>query len=261
MNKKCSKCGEIKPLKDFYKSRGLRRADCKACCAKRSFVWRAKNKEHVREISRKWRKENPGLLKKSRERNRPRIIAAGKKRYTENREKIKAKVAAYREKNKEKIRKRTAEKCKTEAYRSYHREYSATRRKENNEWAAKYRETHRELCNKRISDYRKTPEGKFTGKKKHYRKKITPTAILPINSRRMELTYPEGESVLEVYGRVCASCGSTEDITIDHVVPLVKGGLHIKSNVQPLCRRCNSKKGRKEIRYIPLPKEVDNVHA
>ena len=42
----------------------------------------------------------------------------------------------------------------------------------------------------------------------------------------------------------CVRCGATKNIHADHIVPLAKGGLHCgQSNQQPLCARCNSKKG------------------
>lgn len=43
----------------------------------------------------------------------------------------------------------------------------------------------------------------------------------------------------------CAHCGTTERIECDHKVPISKGGRHEKGNLQPLCRRCNAKKGAK----------------
>lgn len=50
------------------------------------------------------------------------------------------------------------------------------------------------------------------------------------------------------YGNVCLSCGKSE-ITMDHVVPLSKGGTHTIDNVQPLCGTCNSIKHDKTIDY------------
>lgn len=38
-------------------------------------------------------------------------------------------------------------------------------------------------------------------------------------------------------------------LTIDHVIPLCKGGLHDEHNVQPLCVSCNSIKGIRSIDY------------
>lgn len=44
-------------------------------------------------------------------------------------------------------------------------------------------------------------------------------------------------------GKYCKSCGTTENMSIDHVVPVVKGGKNVISNLQLLCRSCNSRKG------------------
>ena len=37
----------------------------------------------------------------------------------------------------------------------------------------------------------------------------------------------------------CADCGATADLTVDHIVPLARGGRGELSNLQTLCRRCN----------------------
>ena len=41
----------------------------------------------------------------------------------------------------------------------------------------------------------------------------------------------------------CVSCGATEDLTLDHIVPKSKGGPHTPENLQTMCRPCNNKKG------------------
>ena len=43
----------------------------------------------------------------------------------------------------------------------------------------------------------------------------------------------------------CSICKSTKDLTADHIQPLADGGLSVWSNVQVLCRRCNSRKSDK----------------
>lgn len=44
---------------------------------------------------------------------------------------------------------------------------------------------------------------------------------------------------------VCAACGATENIEADHVIPVARGGLDCKDNLQALCKPCNSSKGDK----------------
>lgn len=41
----------------------------------------------------------------------------------------------------------------------------------------------------------------------------------------------------------CAQCGGRIDLTVDHIVPESAGGLTTLSNLQTLCRSCNSRKG------------------
>lgn len=43
----------------------------------------------------------------------------------------------------------------------------------------------------------------------------------------------------------CAKCGSGQDLTRDHIIPLVKGGTNDPSNIRIVCRSCNSRKGAK----------------
>lgn len=41
----------------------------------------------------------------------------------------------------------------------------------------------------------------------------------------------------------CAKCGTEHFLTIDHIVPVAKGGTNNESNLQTLCAICNSRKG------------------
>lgn len=44
---------------------------------------------------------------------------------------------------------------------------------------------------------------------------------------------------------VCVHCRSTEDLTVDHIIPISKGGESNFENLQILCRKCNLKKSNK----------------
>lgn len=43
----------------------------------------------------------------------------------------------------------------------------------------------------------------------------------------------------------CSSCGSTQDLTADHYIPLARGGEAVppSEHIVVLCRRCNASKG------------------
>jgi 5-methylcytosine-specific restriction endonuclease McrA len=50
---------------------------------------------------------------------------------------------------------------------------------------------------------------------------------------------------VESLEKICNMCKTIEDLTIDHIKPLSKGGTNEISNLQILCRRCNAIKGTK----------------
>lgn len=54
------------------------------------------------------------------------------------------------------------------------------------------------------------------------------------------------QAVFDRDGRACKECKSTDDLSIDHIVPRSKGGSHDEDNLQTLCRRCNSAKSNRQ---------------
>ncbi len=64
-------------------------------------------------------------------------------------------------------------------------------------------------------------------------------------------SHSEWRALCELYGNKCVACGSWVALTVDHVVPLSKGGRNDITNIQPLCLTCNLKKGQQAIDYRP----------
>ena len=65
----------------------------------------------------------------------------------------------------------------------------------------------------------------------------------PAKIKRPEISKRKRNIVFDAFGRQCLGCKSYDDICIDHVIPLSKGGNNRTDNMQPLCRSCNSSKG------------------
>jgi 5-methylcytosine-specific restriction endonuclease McrA len=57
------------------------------------------------------------------------------------------------------------------------------------------------------------------------------------------LTSDEWEAIKKSQENRCGICLKNKKLTRDHIIPLSKGGQHIKENIQALCRSCNSRKG------------------
>ncbi len=58
-------------------------------------------------------------------------------------------------------------------------------------------------------------------------------------------TAAEWRNLKHRYNYTCLRCGRREPeikLTVDHVVPLIKGGSNTIENIQPLCKPCNSAK-------------------
>ena len=58
----------------------------------------------------------------------------------------------------------------------------------------------------------------------------------------------------------CEWCGSDEDLTVDHIIPLRRGGAKFDpDNLQPLCRFCNREKRDDDNRGYSLRVGADGV--
>jgi predicted restriction endonuclease len=53
------------------------------------------------------------------------------------------------------------------------------------------------------------------------------------------------KAVFDKHGKKCKHCGLEENLTLDHIIPICSGGENTVDNLQPLCKKCNSKKGKK----------------
>ena len=95
--------------------------------------------------------------------------------------------------------------------------------------------------------------------RKEWRTKNREQICLSAHNRRAKklnsqsaLTKGEWEETKKKYNYQCACCQLKEPeikLTIDHIIPLIKGGGHTKDNIQPLCLSCNLRKARTILRF------------
>lgn len=60
------------------------------------------------------------------------------------------------------------------------------------------------------------------------------------------------KNVIKRDGNTCQYCGSTQDLTIDHIVPRSRGGKDTWENLVTACNHCNHKKGNRTPREAGL---------
>jgi hypothetical protein len=57
----------------------------------------------------------------------------------------------------------------------------------------------------------------------------------------------DDEKVKIIHSDICAYCGKSSDISIDHLIPKSKGGTNCADNLIRVCKHCNSSKGAKDM--------------
>lgn len=243
--KTCSKCGERKPLEDFGKDKRRhdgRGSHCKTC-----------HNNRVRELGRKTARNHVssddsgekqcsvcGLIfpladfpvrKDTASGRRSACQTCHRARSNEysktyrkwNPEKVREYARQYRENNQD--RERARYRRYDEAHREKRRAAMASARATNPEYQRAlrkaWREDNLEVVRERCRRYW------------HYRRTGSDPSVL---------VDAYAERLLEL---PCDYCGATENISIDHVVPISRGGKHVIENIVPACRTCNSSKGAK----------------
>lgn len=61
------------------------------------------------------------------------------------------------------------------------------------------------------------------------------------------LTPLEWLSIVEQFNHYCAYCGTRHNLTMDHIVPISKGGKTTADNIVPACSSCNSSKQAEDV--------------
>lgn len=92
-------------------------------------------------------------------------------------------------------------------------------------------------CHSKVAVATRNPDARRRSNRASEARRRAMQANSPIISSEADI-----QSAMAMLGPLCLCCGSGENIQVDHIVPISKGGWHHPTNVQPLCRTCNEKK-------------------
>lgn len=244
--KKCSKCGEVKSIEEFWRDGRSKDGYYSSCIkCKREYnnsrkeehsIWNKeyylKNKEYISEKQKEHYKENKEEISKRHN-----------EYYNTHKQEVSIRAADYYKNNKEIIDARN--KKYSETHINERREYSKYYAKENSEKIKDYQkiwyEENKEDYLKKCSLYAKTPNGKASSDRRNHKRRSKNSNVQNTLNARQWL------KILEMQNYACDDCKKkfSEKLkpTKDHIIPL-----HFKwfgltfGNTRALCRSCNDKK-------------------
>lgn len=193
---------------------------CKRWKPKQNFHKNSKNKTGVHGICKVCQKE-------WRDKNKQKLIQSAIKWQKENPEKAIANIRRWEKSNPEKAK-----------------EYKDASNKKQNE---------RIKNDPELLNIRRAQKNEFAKKKQKLFPEISQAKYSKRRARILDsegsFTPDEWTALCEKYGNICLCCKEKKPLTIDHVIPLSKGGKNSIDNIQPLCLECNMYKHTKTIDY------------
>ena len=215
--KTCTKCKREQAESEFCKDKrskdGLR-SWCKSCKRETLNAWRDKNREHVRDLDRKYYAADP------------------------EKQRAEARASYYKDPERAKGR--------NKRWFAEHPKYKRDRYKANPEPILKHdkrwRENNPDKHKAKLVRWRKENPSKnheYQIKRRQY-------------ETNGKFTARDWRALLDRYGHQCLACHAIDKkLVADHVIPLSRGGTNTIDNIQPLCELCNMKKHTMRTDYRP----------
>lgn len=107
-------------------------------------------------------------------------------------------------------------------------------------------------ANKKSREYARANKELFAQRKRIWQK-ANPEKVRAQTERRRIRKLENSEylitdkELIKLYHSPCLYCGSVKRITLDHIIPISRGGTHGIGNIAPACLSCNSSKREKTI--------------
>ena len=174
--------------------------------------------------------------------NRDTIVKQKQEHLAANREKHLERCRKYYAANRDKLleNKREYRAVNHEMRREYNQKYYAANRDALTKQHRAYYAANRDIIVKQKVKYRAAnpDKGKANQLARRTRKLNNGGTLTAADVNFIRAAFP-----------VCLCCGIDTTLSIDHVIPLARGGRNEIDNAQILCRSCNSSKGIKTIDY------------
>lgn len=209
--KTCTKCGETKPLDAFGSAGKYTRASCKVCHATQEQSRRQAIGEGHAAYLRAYRRANPERYREYRQQG-----------YWKDPE-------IHRTRSRQRWASMSDEDRRAYYRASYNRNIESVRQYYQDN-KPKYRERERR--------YRQEHPGVYQSKDMRRRARKIGAIHERINR----------DEIIARDAGICHLCGASptgRSLTLDHVIPLVRGGTHTSDNLKVACRSCNSRKQRR----------------
>lgn len=217
--KACIKCGETKPLDAYYLQRGKPQARCKACVQARNRAYAKANPEKGRAATKRWQ-----------QRNLDKVRASNVAWYQANKQANLERVREWKQRNPERWRELQARWRDVEQRRVEARERTSEWRTENPD---------------RVAAWIAANPHKVTANSQRRRARKAATAVGPVDLKALWASQ----------NGLCAMCLEPIDPdlpnpdplskSVDHIIPLSKGGPHVQDNLQYVHLIENLRKGAK----------------
>lgn len=165
---------------------------------------------------------------------KPCARAANQEYYTRKSDKIKTRVAEYRQANPERVK---------AAVRRYYQEHRAKHNEESKNWRHAHPERAREISKVSRTRHKAKHADRYTAKN-HQRR---------VPQHQQHFTAQEWRDLRVFYNNICLCCKRKKRLTVDHIIPLSRGGTNTIDNIQPLCWLCNRRKRLDTTDYRPVP--------
>ena len=165
--------------------------------------------------------------------------------YLKNKDKILIKAKVYRDKNQDKI------KIYLSNWRSENPEYS---KRYSKEYGSEYYQKNKEKIRENQKVWEIENKEKRNKQRRIFRKnnpEVFKIRDLLNNIRQRSVISPDlsREQIVQIFERDdgCVYCRKETNLTIDHIIPLTKGGRNIYANLVIACVSCNCSKNNRDV--------------